>query len=144
MENDIDLTNETAARLRRAVTRLNRKLRSSALSGITPTQASMLASIDNRTNPSLGDLAIAEQIQPPSVTRIVQMMTEAGLVSCAPDPRDRRCTRVKLTALGRRELEAIRRRKTEFLERTLQSLSVKDQRKADELVTFLEQLLEVE
>jgi DNA-binding MarR family transcriptional regulator len=138
------LTNETAARLRRAVTRLNRKLRSSALGGISPAQASMLASIDKRANPSLGDLAIAEQIQPPSVTRIVQSMTESGLVACTPDSRDRRCTRVTLTARGRRELEAIRRRKTEFLERTLQALPAKDQRKAEELVAFLEQLLEVE
>jgi DNA-binding MarR family transcriptional regulator len=144
MENETPLTNETAARLRRAVTRLNRKLRSSALGGISPAQASMLASIDKRANPSLGDLAIAEQIQPPSVTRIVQSMTESGLVACTPDSRDRRCTRVTLTARGRRELEAIRRRKTEFLERTLQALPAKDQRKAEELVAFLEQLLEVE
>ena len=143
MEN-ATVTNETAARLRRAVTRLNRKLRSSALGGISPTQASMLASIEKRKSPSLGDLAIAEQIQPPSVTRIVQSMTELGLVSCTPDPQDRRCTRVTLTARGRREIEAIRRRKTEFLERTLQSLPAKDQRRAEELVTFLEQLLEVE
>ena len=144
MENDTLLTNETAARLRRAVTRLNRRLRSSALGGISPAQASMLASIDKRSNPSLGDLAIAEQIQPPSVTRIVQMMTESGLVTCTPDSRDRRCTRVSLTTKGRRELEAIRRRKTEFLERTLQALPAKDQRKAEELVSFLERLAEVE
>ena len=144
MDDTIELTNETAARLRRAVTRLNRRLRSSAMTSITPTQASMLASIEKCANPSLGDLAVAEQIQPPSVTRIVQAMTESGLVSCAPDPRDRRCTRVTLTTRGRRELEAIRRRKTEFLERTLQSLPAKDQRKAEELVTFLERLLEVE
>ena len=144
MENDTLLTNETAARLRRAVTRLNRKLRSSALGGISPAQASMLASIDKRANPSLGDLAIAEQTQPPSVTRIVQSMTESGLVACTPDERDRRCTRVTLTTRGRRELEAIRRRKTEFLERTLQALPVEDQRRAEELVSFLEQLLEIE
>ena len=72
------------------------------------------------------------------------MMTESGLVTCTPDSRDRRCTRVSLTTKGRRELEAIRRRKTEFLERTLQALPAKDQRKAEELVSFLERLAEVE
>ena len=134
-------TSETAARLRRAITRLNRRLRYSALGGVSPAQASMLASIDSLKNPSLGDLAIAEQIQPPSVTRLVRTMESARLIACVPDPDDRRSTRVKLTPIGRREIESIRRRKTEFLERKLLSLSSIDQQKADELVHFLEMLL---
>ena len=135
-------TNETAARLRRAVTRLNRRLRSSSLGGISPAQASMLASIDNVRNPSLGDLAVAEKVQPPSVTRMVRTMEAAGLITSSADLDDRRCTRVQLTPLGRKEIAAIRRRKTEFLERKLQSLSTEDQRKAEELVRFLEVLME--
>jgi DNA-binding MarR family transcriptional regulator len=134
-------TTETAARLRRAITRLNRRLRYSALGGVSPAQASMLASIDSLKNPSLGDLALAEQIQPPSVTRLVRNMEKSRLITCAPDADDRRSTRVNLTALGRKEIEGIRRRKTEFLERKLMSLSSIDQRKADELVLFLEMLL---
>jgi DNA-binding MarR family transcriptional regulator len=134
-------TTETAARLRRAITRLNRRLRYSALGGVSPAQASMLASIDSLKNPSLGDLAIAEQIQPPSVTRLVRTMESARLIACVPDPDDRRSTRVKLTPVGRREVESIRRRKTEFLERKLLALSSVDQQKADELVHFLEMLL---
>ncbi len=102
----------------------------------------MLASIDNLKNPSLGDLAVAEQVQPPSVTRLVRTMESAGLIACTTDPEDRRCTRVRLTTLGRREVAAIRRRKTEFLERKLQSLSESDRRKAEELVGFLEILLD--
>jgi DNA-binding MarR family transcriptional regulator len=134
-------TTETAARLRRAITRLNRRLRHSALGGVSPAQASMLASIDSLKNPSLGDLAIAEQIQPPSGTRLVRTMESARLIACVPDPDDRRSTRVKLTPVGRREIESIRRRKTEFLERKLLALSSVDQHKADELVHFLEMLL---
>jgi hypothetical protein len=49
---------------------------------------------------------------------------------------------VQLSPLGRKEVAAIRRRKTEFLERKLQSLSTGDQRKAEELVRFLEVLME--
>ena len=135
-------TNETAARLRRAVTRLNRRLRYSSLGGISPAQASLLASVETLTNPSLGDLAVAEQIQPPSVTRLVRSMALAGLISCSPDPGDRRCTRVQVTALGRKEINAIRRRKTEFLERKLMALSEHDRRRAEEMVEFLEILLE--
>jgi DNA-binding MarR family transcriptional regulator len=133
---------ETAARLRRAVTRLNRRLRASALGGISPAQASLLASVDNLENPTLGDLAVAEQIQPPSVTRLVQAMEESGLVVCAPDPDDRRSTRVRLTPLGRREITSIRHRKTEFLERTLQALSETERRRAQELVALLEKIVD--
>ncbi len=138
------MTNETAARLRRAITRMNRKLRSSSLGGISPAQASMLASIEKLDGPSLGDLALAEQIQPPSVTRLVKDMEKAGLITTLADPLDRRSTRVGLTALGRKELGAIRQRKTEFLERKLLALSPSDRRRAEELASFLEDLLEDE
>ncbi len=137
-------TAETAARLRRAITRLNRKLRYSALGGVSPAQASLLSSVEKLDHPSLGDLAMAEQIQPPSVTRLVQVMEHAGLIKCAPDRDDRRCTRVQITPAGRKELERIRQRKTEFLERRLLALSSTEQRQAEALVAFLEVLLEDE
>jgi DNA-binding MarR family transcriptional regulator len=137
-------TTETAARLRRAITRLNRRLRYSALGGVSPAQASMLASVEKLHNPSLGDLAAAEQIQPPSVTRLVRNMQRAGLIRCVADPDDRRCTRVHIAATGRKELERIRQRKTEFLERKLLSLSAPERRTVEELVAFLETLLEDE
>ncbi|MFI5036297.1 MAG: MarR family winged helix-turn-helix transcriptional regulator [Acidimicrobiales bacterium] len=133
---------ETAARLRRAVTRLNRRLRASALGGVSPAQASMLASIDRLGHPTLGDLAVAEQVQPPSVTRVVQVMEEAGYVTCGPDPDDRRSTRVRLTPLGRRELTTIRHRKTEFLERAIHTLSAVDRRRVRDLVGLLEHFVE--
>ncbi len=137
-------TNQTAARLRQSITRLNRRLRSSALGGITPTQASMLGSVDVLNNPSLGDLAIAEQIQPPSVTVIVRSLEAAGLITRTVDADDRRCVRVHTTALGRKEMALIRRRKTEFLERRLAVLAPEDQRTAEVVASFLEALLEEE
>ncbi|OYV65709.1 MAG: hypothetical protein B7X07_02045, partial [Actinobacteria bacterium 21-64-8] len=60
------------------------------------------------------------------------------------DPHDKRSTRVRLSANGRRELDGIRQRKTEFLERRLAALSRGDQARAHELVAFLEALLEDE
>ena len=133
---------DTAARMRRSINRLSRKLRQSALGGITPAQASLLAVIDKYENPSLGDLAVIEQVQPPSVTRLVKSMELSGLISCVSDVEDRRCTRVRITALGKKELNAIRKRKTEFLERKLLSLSEHDQMKAKMVADFLEILLE--
>lgn len=139
-----ETTTETAARLRRSITRLNRKLRYSALGGVSPAQASLLAVINNRENPSLGELAAAEQIQPPSVTRLVKTMEQAGLITSESDQSDRRCTRVRLTAHGRRELAEIRQRKTEFLEKKLLSLTPKDRLRARDLAVFLEALMEDE
>ena len=104
----------------------------------------MLGSVDVLKKPSLGDLAIAEQIQPPSVTVIVRSLEEAGLITRTVDAEDRRCVRVRTTALGRKEMALIRRRKTEFLERRLAVLSQEDQRTAEVVASFLEALLEEE
>jgi len=137
-----ETTAETAARLRRAVTRLNRRLRATAPDGVSPGQASMLASIAKLANPSLGELATAEHIQPPSVTRLVRDMQRQGLITCTLDAEDRRCTRVSLSAAGRRELDTIRKKKAEFLEQRLLVLSAADQRRAREAAAFLETLLD--
>ena len=107
-------------------------------------QASLLALVDSLDNPSLGDLAAAEQIQPPSVTRLIRAMQARDLVVCVTDAEDRRCTRVRLTARGRREITAIRQRKTAFLERRLQALTAQERERASEVASFLELLLEEE
>ena len=137
----LDETEETAARLRRVVTRLNRRLRQTSLGGISPAQASMLATIEKLERHTLGALATAEQIQPPSVTRLVQSLLDASLCTRTVDASDRRSQRVELTAAGKKELARIRKKKTEFLREQLEQLSADDQRRAAELATLLEKIL---
>ena len=137
----VDETEETAARLRRGVTRLHRRLRHTSLGGISPAQASMLATIEKLEHPTLGALATAEQIQPPSVTRLVQSLLDAGLCTRTVDATDRRSQRVQLTSAGKRELARIRKKKTEFLREQLERLSLEDRRRAAELATLLETIL---
>jgi len=132
---------ETAARLRRSVTRLNRRLRQNSLADVSPAQASMLATIEKLIKPTLGDLAKAEQIQPPSVTRLVQSLVDASLCTRTVDENDRRAQRVQLTAQGRKELQSIRRKKTVWLSSRLEALSTADQKRAAELATLLEKIL---
>lgn len=132
---------ETAARLRRSVTRLNRRLRQNSLADVSPAQASMLATIEKLIKPTLGDLAKAEQIQPPSVTRLVQSLVDASLCTRTVDKNDRRAQRVELTAQGRKELQSIRRKKTVWLSSRLEELSTAEQKKAAELATLLEKIL---
>ena len=82
----------------------------------------MLATIEKLESPTLGALATAEQIQPPSVTRLVQSLVDAGLCNRTVDPTDRRSQRVALTSSGKRELALIRKKKTEFLREKIAAL----------------------
>jgi DNA-binding MarR family transcriptional regulator len=133
---------DIATRLRRGTMRLSRRLRLSAAGSLSPGQVSILGWLDKNDSLTLGELATYEQVRPPSITPLVNSLQAEGLVACAKDEADRRSTRVVLTSKGRRELNVIRRRRTEFLEQKLLAFSPADRAKAAELVTFLEKLLE--
>ncbi len=138
----LELTHEeVASRLRIAVNRLQRRLRQESLGGLSPAQASALGSVGRHGSPTLGELAALEQVQPPTMTRIVASLTEAGMVTRAADPNDRRSARVRMTTAGQRTLEQIRTRKNAFLLRRLDDLTSEEQRHATELVELLEHLL---
>jgi DNA-binding MarR family transcriptional regulator len=132
---------EVAGRLRIAVNRLQRRLRQESLGGLSPAQASALGSVGRHGSPTLGELAALEQVQPPTMTRIVASLTEAGMVTRVADPRDRRSARVHITATGERALERMRTRKNAFLLRRLGDLTAEEQQRATELVELLEHLL---
>jgi DNA-binding MarR family transcriptional regulator len=132
---------EVAGRLRIAVNRLQRRLRQESLGGLSPAQASALGSVRRHGSPTLGELAAIEQVQPPSMTRIVANLTDAGMVTRLADANDRRSARVRVTPAGERALERIRTRKNAFLLRRLGELSVDEQQQATELVGLLEHIL---
>jgi DNA-binding MarR family transcriptional regulator len=132
---------EVASRLRVAVNRLQRRLRREALGGLSPGQASTLGTVRRLGQPTLGELAAEEQVQPPSMTRIVGHLVAAGLVSREADAADRRSVRVRVTPEGERALQRIRRAKDAFLVRRLGELGSDDRQRAAELVALLEHLL---
>ena len=139
----VQLTDEeVAGRLRIAVNRLQRRLRQESLGGLSPAQASALGSVHRHGSPTLGELAAIEQVQPPTMTRMVASLAEAGMVTRVADANDRRSARVRATPLGERALERMRTRKNAFLLRRLGELGPDEQRHATELVTLLEHLLE--
>ena len=135
---------DLAASLRAAVTRLNRRLRSTTLGGVSPGQASALAMIERLGAPALNELAAAEQVRPPSMTRLVDALEGDGLVERRVDASDRRCQRVSLTPAGRRALAGIRSRKTAFLEARLAQLSDDDRDAVGRALSILERLAEDE
>ena len=132
---------ELATRLRVAVTRLNRRLRQQSLAGLSPAQASALGSISRLGTPTLGELAAAEQVQPPTMTRLVATIEQEGLVARVPDLADRRVSRVRITGDGRRVLQRIRTLKNAFLTRQLAGLDPDDRELALELARLLERLV---
>jgi DNA-binding MarR family transcriptional regulator len=135
---------ELAARLRLSVTRLHRRLRQHNVGGLTPSQASALASINRLGAPTLGELAVCESIQPPSMTRIVANLEAAGYVKRVVDEADRRVARVTLLAPGRKVLLQNRSLKNAFLARQLHQLDERERVELGQLTVLLERLLEHE
>ena len=133
-------TAELAARLRLAVTRLARRLRQEAEAGITPSMLSALSSAERQGPVTMRDLCAAEQVQPPTMTRIVAALVASGLVVREPDPRDGRVAWVKVTPEGRRLLERSRRRKEAFLARALRDLDPRDVAALEAAADVLERL----
>jgi DNA-binding MarR family transcriptional regulator len=138
----VAINEELASRLRLCINRLHRRLRQEALAGLSPAQASALGSVFRLGSPTLGELASVEQVQPPTMTRIVASLQESGMVTRVTDDSDRRSARVRITPTGKRNLERIRTLKNAFLVRRLAELGQADQENAADLVALLEHLVE--
>jgi DNA-binding MarR family transcriptional regulator len=132
---------DVATRLRIAINRLQRRLRQQSLAGLSPAQASALGAVNRLGSPTLGELASTELVQPPTMTRIVANLADAGMVTRVTDDSDRRSARVRVTPAGVRALERIRTLKNAFLVRRLSELSPDEQIRAADLVELLEHLL---
>lgn len=131
-------TAELAARLRLAVTRLARRLRQEAEAGITPSMLSALSSAERQGPVTMRDLCAAEQVQPPTMTRIVAALVDAELVVREADAEDGRVVWVKVTPHGRRLLERSRGRKEAFLARALRDLDPRDVARLESAAELLE------
>ncbi|HET6792794.1 MAG TPA: MarR family transcriptional regulator [Acidimicrobiales bacterium] len=134
---------DAVARLRLVLLRLARRLRRHAESGITPSQLSVLSSVGAHGPMSLADLAAHEGVQPPSVTRMVSALEEAGLVRRTGSPDDRRTVLVQLSPEGRRALDAVRRRRDAWLAAHLARLEDDERARLEAALPVLERLLEV-
>lgn len=111
---------ELADRLHSAAIRLLRRLRrQDEASGLSAPRLSALSVLVFAGPRSLGELAAAEQVRPPTMTRLVAALEAEGLVARAADPADARRVLLAATARGRRLLQAGRARRVEALARGL-------------------------
>lgn len=137
-------TEELANRLRLAVTRLARRLRQETADGtpLTPSSSAALSTIERHGPLTPSDLADHERIQRPTATRIVGNLEQAGLVTRTQDPDDGRCTRIAATPEGRALLRNLRRRKTAYFTRRIDTLPDQDVATLHQAAAILERLLE--
>lgn len=129
-----------AARLRLSATRLARQLRQESSTGLTPSQLSALAAIERHGPITLGALADVERVAPPSVTRVVGKLEDAGLVKRQIDAADRRVARVSTTAAGNSLLAKVRQRKNVWLAARVAGLDDTDRRRLADALDALDAL----
>ncbi|MCU1487911.1 MAG: putative MarR-family transcriptional regulator [Actinomycetia bacterium] len=131
---------ELVGRLRYSVARLSRLLRQQDQSGLTPTTTAMLATIARDGPLTLGELATLEQVAPPTITKSVGRLEDAGFVERVPDLDDKRVCRVVLTAGGQRQLDDNRSRRTAWLVERLDLLPADERDRLTQVVELLEHL----
>ena len=120
-------TVQLAVTLRDAITRVNRRMRQTRPVGdLTHSQISALQSIDLAGALTPRELAEAERVQPPTLTRIVSRLEELGLVARTPHPSDGRQVILALSPAGRELLEGYRRTRDEWLAQRLLELSAEE------------------
>jgi DNA-binding MarR family transcriptional regulator len=91
--------------------------------GVPPAQLSALSVLVFGGPRTLTELAAAEQVRPPTMTRIVQSLEVDGLVRRVRDRNDRRVHRLHATAKGRRVMQGGRERRVANLAALLDRLS---------------------
>jgi DNA-binding MarR family transcriptional regulator len=130
-----------ASRVRLSVMRLSRKLRREGSGAeITPTLLAALSTIARHGRMTAGELANHEQVQKPTVTRILADLQERGLVSRTADPLDGRIAWVQISVEGQRLLQSIRRRHDAYLAARLKRLTPDELSVLESAAEILERL----
>jgi len=138
---DASAQRRTADRLHSAAIHLLRRVRrSDALTGVPAAQLSALSVLMSGPK-TLGQMAAAEQVRPPTMSKLVSDMERAELLRRSPDPHDARVVRVDMTSKGRRVLARGRELRIADVERRVRRLTAAQRRALDEALGVLEDML---
>jgi DNA-binding MarR family transcriptional regulator len=131
-----------ADRLHSAAIHLLRRVRKQdEASGIGPAQLSALSVLVFAGPKTLGELAAAEQVKPPTMSRIVTGLERSRLIEITRDPGDKRRMHIRPTAKGTRLLQQGRQRRIEYLAAHLGSLTASELVQLGAAADILEKLL---
>jgi DNA-binding MarR family transcriptional regulator len=132
-----------ADRLHSVAIHLLRRVRQQDInSGVGPAQLSALSVLVFAGPKTLGALAAAEQVKPPTMSRIVAGLKRRRLVEVTRDPHDTRRTHIRSTPKGTRLLQQARLRRIESLAGILTILTSGDLAKLNQAVEILQALLD--
>lgn len=114
---------QTAADLRLVMGRLIRSIRQHNSGGLTASQVSILASVEELGPIRLSDLAMRECIGAPVATRLTTTLENLGYLKRVPDDQDKRACLVEMTPSGQKVLKNLWEQRTEGINRKIQLLS---------------------
>jgi DNA-binding MarR family transcriptional regulator len=101
---------------------------------------SALAAIDTHGPITLGALAEHEGVAPPSITKVIAVLEDDGLVTRAPDTKDRRVNFVATTKKGTDLVAESRRRKTAWLTGRIRELTTDQRQRLADALDVIEEL----
>jgi DNA-binding MarR family transcriptional regulator len=125
-----------------AIHLLRRVRQQDVTSGVGPAQLSALSVLVFAGPKTLGALAAAEQVKPPTMSRIVAGLKRSRLIEITGDSHDARRKHIRATAKGTYLLQQARRRRIESLASSLSILAAGDLAKLNQAVEILNALLE--
>jgi DNA-binding MarR family transcriptional regulator len=123
-----------------AIHLLRRIARTDEQSGLTAERMSLLSVLVYGGDRTIGQLADAERLTAPAITRTVSLLEEQGLVKRVRSAADRRVVTVTATTSGRRLMEAARARRIASLAADLRPLGRADLAALNRAATILDKL----
>lgn len=135
------LTEEVADRLHSATVRLLRRLRrADERAPISAARLSALSVLAFGGPRSLSELAAAEHVSAPTMSRLIAAMEKEGFVRRAPDENDRRAIVLHATAKGRRAIQRGRQERVRQLHNLLSALDTRDLKQLDRAARLMKTL----
>jgi len=133
---------EIANRLHSAAIHLLRSAaKTDALSGQGPARLSALSVLVFAGPKTLGELAAAERVKPPTMSRIVAGLKRSGLAKIHTDAKDARRIQIAVTPKGERLLQDARRRRIQALVKILSVLDTAEMRTLHLAAEVIERVL---
>jgi DNA-binding MarR family transcriptional regulator len=132
-----------ASALRISVSRLARRLRAERGAHgleLSDTQMGALATLERKGAMTPGELAEHEKVQPPSMTRVIAVLEQRGLVIRAAHATDKRQVVLTASDEGRDVVHQSRRLREAWLARRLQELTPQEKSKLRAAAPILEKL----
>ena len=134
-----------ATALRISVSRLARRLRAERMAkglepGLSDTQLAALSALERHGAMTPGELAEHEKVQPPSMTRVITVLEDRGLVMRAPHATDRRQVVLTATEQGNAVVQQSRRLREAWLAKRLRELTPQERALLRQAAPILEKL----